>query len=911
LNLESYIFVNLVSSKGEEKEKSMKAFHSLYGKKLLSLPILLLLALGLLGVLNVNVTKVSAVEYPGIMVVPESIVDSTLIIGENFTVSIYTNYDPPMFPDITGYQFDLSYNPNVLNGVEVTNGDIIVGGSANFIPGPFNNTAGELSRTVGLFLEKEVADGPGTLAYVTFTVVGKGNSSITIGPKVKLKGYNIFTETVFDIISFENTDTWNGDGVTTVYYANKTPVVPDSEYVYVNETDMTKPENYTIVYDTGEITFTTAPGDGAEIGVNYLYFDYDHLQHGYFDNRFMDDVAVGSVTTQDEAAVGDLVPISVEVTNKGIFNEEANVTIRYDTTYIDSQNVTLLVGESETVLFSWNTAGVLGDTYTINATATIPGDEDLTDNWNTTTIHIVAHDVAVGSVTAPDKAASGESVPISVEVTNEGAFNEVANVTIRYGTTYIDSQNVTLATGTNTTASLNWNTTGVTEGTYTVNATATIPRDDDLTDNWNAATIHIVEHDVAIISLDAPAEAVVGDPVFINVTIANIGSSDENVTLTVSCVYEHPIEPPPTVLDTRNFTLAPGTNTTASFNWNTTGLDALYPYTVNATATIPLDDDPTDNIKTTQITLTSHDIEVLTLTPSPYSVFVGEPINIEVNVKNVGDHNETFNVKVSYDTTIITEFQQIKLIPENSTILSYNWNTTDIASGSYKMKAEAVLTNDAKPDNNLKTRDVFINLPLGTIAGTITNASNGLPIEGASVTTDNYTNTTNADGHYTITDVLAGTYTVTASATGYESSPQTDITVTAGETTTLNFTLTPLPTTGTITGIVTDSSTGEPIANAILTVNDMSTTTNSSGAYVISNVLAGTYTVTASANGYEDSSQTDITVVAGQTTTVDFELTPSEPAQPLNIILYAGVAAVAIIIIAGIAIYILKVRKPT
>ncbi len=62
-----------------------------------------------------------------------------------------------------------------------------------------------------------------------------------------------------------------------------------------------------------------------------------------------------------------------------------------------------------------------------------------------------------------------------------------------------------------------------------------------------------------------------------------------------------------------------------------------------------------------------------------------------------------------------------------------------------------------------------------------------------------------------------------------------------------------------------------------------------------------------SANGYGDSSQTNITVVAGETTTVDFELTP---AQPLDILLYAGVAA-AIIIIAGIAVYILKVRKPT
>jgi len=48
---------------------------------------------------------------PCIAVVPNSIVDPTLKPGENFTISIHTNYNGS---DIWAWQFSLSYNPDVL-----------------------------------------------------------------------------------------------------------------------------------------------------------------------------------------------------------------------------------------------------------------------------------------------------------------------------------------------------------------------------------------------------------------------------------------------------------------------------------------------------------------------------------------------------------------------------------------------------------------------------------------------------------------------------------------------------------------------------------------------------------------------------------------------------------------------------
>lgn len=59
--------------------------------------------------------------------------------------------------------------------------------------------------------------------------------------------------------------------------------------------------------------------------------------------------------------------------------------------------------------------------------------------------------------------------------------------------------------------------------------------------------------------------------------------------------------------------------------------------------------------------------------------------------------------------------------------------------------------------------------------------------------------TTDGNGSYTLNNVAPGTYTVTASATGY--TPQSaQVSVTAGATTQQNFTL--APQTGTIAGTV-------------------------------------------------------------------------------------------------------------
>jgi len=78
----------------------------------------------------------------------------------------------------------------------------------------------------------------------------------------------------------------------------------------------------------------------------------------------------------------------------------------------------------------------------------------------------------------------------------------------------------------------------------------------------------------------------------------------------------------------------------------------------------------------------------------------------------------------------------------------------------------------------------------GAISGTVTDSSSNA-IQGATVETDTggYSTTTDSNGDYTLSNVEAGTYDVTASKDGYESDTETDVMVTAGQTSDVDFTL--------------------------------------------------------------------------------------------------------------------------
>jgi hypothetical protein len=163
----------------------------------------------------------------------------------------------------------------------------------------------------------------------------------------------------------------------------------------------------------------------------------------------------------------------------------------------------------------------------------------------------------------------------------------------------------------------------------------------------------------------------------------------------------------------------------------------------------------------------------------------------------------------------------------------------------------------------------------GSISGAVTDASNGTALSGATVSYSGGSTATDASGNYSLANVAPGTYSLTASKTGYSNKSQS-VTVASNANSTSNFALTASTSggAGTITGKVTNISNGAVVSGATVSYSGGSAPTNTSGIYTLSNVVAGTYKVTASKTGFLSRSS-NVTVTANTTSTANFAIATS------------------------------------
>ena len=165
------------------------------------------------------------------------------------------------------------------------------------------------------------------------------------------------------------------------------------------------------------------------------------------------------------------------------------------------------------------------------------------------------------------------------------------------------------------------------------------------------------------------------------------------------------------------------------------------------------------------------------------------------------------------------------------------------------------------------------------------------PINGAAVTltdkTDNtktFTGTTDATGECTIEEVPLGTYVVTATATGFENYTGSSDFEVEEDTDSLEIEMTAEVTTTDIAVTVTDGT--DPVQGASVTLTDTTDseitktgTSGSAGGCTLSNVAFGTYTVTASCEGYENYTGAESLVVTAETTTLAIQLTAATQSE--------------------------------
>lgn len=124
----------------------------------------------------------------------------------------------------------------------------------------------------------------------------------------------------------------------------------------------------------------------------------------------------------------------------------------------------------------------------------------------------------------------------------------------------------------------------------------------------------------------------------------------------------------------------------------------------------------------------AHDVEIFSVIPSNPSVVLDESVSIEVVARNLGTNNETFEVQLYANSTLIG-FQMVwDLFPGQLYPIDFIWDTMGFDLGKYIISANAtIIAEETNTDNNFFTdgvvsvdwRDVAVTelTPFKTVVG--------------------------------------------------------------------------------------------------------------------------------------------------------------------------------------------------
>lgn len=214
-----------------------------------------------------------------------------------------------------------------------------------------------------------------------------------------------------------------------------------------------------------------------------------------------------------------------------------------------------------------------------------------------------------------------------------------------------------------------------------------------------------------------------------------------------------------------------------------------------------------------------------------------------------------------------------------------SYNLTEIPEGVYTLTAQrdgfftsSILDVTVVRGNRTNGVDFNLTERPTRLYGVVRSGTRLLVGANVSIVGTMIFNLSGPDGNYEISNLTAGTYSVSASSQGYETATFEEVVIPEGGSTQLNINLTGLPG-ALISGVVVDASTGAPLANVLVTIVDVDppragVSTDINGAYGIPGLIAGNYTVRFEKTGYRPVEIAHVNVTKDGQTIQNVEMVP-------------------------------------
>lgn len=283
------------------------------------------------------------------------------------------------------------------------------------------------------------------------------------------------------------------DPIALDYWASKRVLVPTAKLIGYTDTHTLDPDSYDIRGVANGVAFATwLRLSRDELGAAGYSFtaDENHMNVHVYSEPFHD-IAVNDVQlSKTIVAQGDFLNITAFIQNQDGFDEQSSVTVHANDTPVSTEEVTLPSKNVVTTDFVWNTTGFAKGYYNIRVEASaVPNETDTSDNTRTAVSRVLltspGHDIAVRALKV-SQTVVGQGLVSNITTTalNIGKYAETFNIEINTNTSLVKSQTVSLESGTATTLTLTWNSSGLPFGNYTISVwLPPVSEELDATDN--------------------------------------------------------------------------------------------------------------------------------------------------------------------------------------------------------------------------------------------------------------------------------------------------------------------------------------------------------------------------------------------------------------------------------------------